>query len=251
LNIVFSYSFFFLQKWFLIHAFRGVRYTFTTSGIINDTKHQIPKSLFHRLKKHIDGPETSLALGEALEKIIDFYEGNRIFASLEIITYPSSINEFKQTLLQFGKAYIKIHNVDGTSKIKEWNVAEHEKSLDVNTALCSGYLQDWQKKGINKVEIAITQNDFKRLNKKEKLPMGIYRIISVEIVSGRSLNNRWNNDMQKIKTDKGIFIDNLQGAQFGFFREATPGYDWSSKIGETVQNVKIFDYKNHLWLNKQ
>ncbi len=81
--------------------------------------------------------------------------------------------------------------------------------------------------------------------------MSEYEIKSVKIVSGENLNPSWHTPMQIIKTDKGTFIDNLPGGQFGFFRVANPGYDWKSLIGQTISNVKIFHSRGYNWINIQ
>ena len=57
--------------------------------------------------------------------------------------------------------------------------------------------------------------------------------------------------MQSIITDKGSYIDNMAGVQFGYFRDANPGFDWSSKINEVVEDVKVFHHGGFKWLNKQ
>jgi hypothetical protein len=80
--------------------------------------------------------------------------------------------------------------------------------------------------------------------------METHKIISVDIVPGSTLNSKWRNKMQIIITDKGTYIDNIENAQFGF-PNAKPGFNWSSKIGETVQDIIIFYYGNFKWLNKQ
>jgi len=81
--------------------------------------------------------------------------------------------------------------------------------------------------------------------------METHEILSVQTVTGHSLNSRWRSNMQVIKTDKGIYIDNLEGAQFGYFNDAKPGYDWASQVGLKVSNIKVYDHANHRWLNKQ
>jgi hypothetical protein len=81
--------------------------------------------------------------------------------------------------------------------------------------------------------------------------METHKIISVKIVTGASLSPRWRNNMQIIETDKGTYIDNIEGAQFGYFHDAKPGYAWASKVGQTVNDIKIYDYANFKWLNKQ
>lgn len=79
-----------------------------------------------------------------------------------------------------------------------------------------------------------------------------HRIISVTIVEGNTLNANWKSNMQKIVTDKGNYIDNLKGRQFGCQEDgAKPGYDWASHVGEVVQNIRTFSSRGYLWLNKQ
>lgn len=75
--------------------------------------------------------------------------------------------------------------------------------------------------------------------------MDTYQIISVEIIDGNTLNQRWRSPMQKITTDKGEFIDNEPLKQFG---KNSPGFDWKSKIGQTVQ-AKIVINSNQKWLS--
>lgn len=81
--------------------------------------------------------------------------------------------------------------------------------------------------------------------------METHKIISVKIVIGSSLRPNWRNNMQIIETDKGTYIDNLEGAQFGYFKDANPGYNWSSEVGRTVNNIKIYNHDNFKWLNKR
>ena len=57
--------------------------------------------------------------------------------------------------------------------------------------------------------------------------------------------------MQIVTTDKGKFIDNVPSNQFGYFRVATPGYDWSKLVGQTTNHVKIFYSRGHRWINYQ
>jgi hypothetical protein len=81
--------------------------------------------------------------------------------------------------------------------------------------------------------------------------METHEIISVKIVKGSTLNKHWREKMQIVETDKGTYIDNYEGKQFGFFKEATPGFNWGSRVGERVDGIEIFQYEGHLWINKQ
>ena len=81
--------------------------------------------------------------------------------------------------------------------------------------------------------------------------METHKIISVKIVEGNTLNEKWKSPMQVIITDQGEYIDNMPGKQFGFFKDAGPGFDWKSCIGEKVSGIQIFKYSECDWLNKQ
>ena len=78
-----------------------------------------------------------------------------------------------------------------------------------------------------------------------------YEIRSVQIVDRETLNSRWHSKMQIVETDKGTFIDNIPNKQFGYFSTAKAGYDWSSLIGQTVSNIKIFYSRGFSWINYQ
>lgn len=78
--------------------------------------------------------------------------------------------------------------------------------------------------------------------------MSTFKILSVEIVEGKTLKPNWHNPMQKIKTAEGEFIDNMPGKQFGYHRDAEPGFDWEQKINQTVQ-AKIINCDGLNWLN--
>ena len=80
--------------------------------------------------------------------------------------------------------------------------------------------------------------------------MGVYEIISVKIVKGSILSKGWYEKMQIVETNKGTFIDNYIGKQFGFFKDANPGFDWGSRVGERVDGIKIIAHENHQWINK-
>ncbi len=81
--------------------------------------------------------------------------------------------------------------------------------------------------------------------------METHKILSVKTVSGSSLSSRWRNDMQVIETDQGSYIDNIEGAQFGYFNDAKAGYNWASKIGQQIDNIKIYNHAGYKWINKQ
>jgi len=74
----------------------------------------------------------------------------------------------------------------------------------------------------------------------------VYKIESVEIVPGSTLSSNWQEDMQKIITDKGTFVDNIANPKNSLL---TPGIDWSIHVGEEMDNITINYSKGHLWFN--
>jgi len=74
------------------------------------------------------------------------------------------------------------------------------------------------------------------------------KIISVEIVQGKELNSLWSSNMQKIVTDKGVFIDNVTNPKYPTI---PPGLDWISVIGKDVDNIYINHSKGYDWINKR
>ena len=43
----------------------------------------------------------------------------------------------------------------------------------------------------------------------------------------------------------------MKGGESGYFNDAKPGYNWASKVGQTVNNIKIYNHAGFKWLNKQ
>lgn len=78
-----------------------------------------------------------------------------------------------------------------------------------------------------------------------------HTIVSVVIVDGNKLKPNWKSPMQMITTDKGKYIDNMPGRQFGFLTGAKPGFNWEPTIGKSVAGIKVFNYAGYKWLNKQ
>lgn len=77
--------------------------------------------------------------------------------------------------------------------------------------------------------------------------METHEIISVKIVLGQSLSQRWSNNMQIVETNKGTYIDNVEDVP----PHLTPGYNWSSCVGQTISGITINNSAGFEWLNKQ
>ena len=73
------------------------------------------------------------------------------------------------------------------------------------------------------------------------------KIKSIKIVRGSTLNHKWSNPMQIVKTNKGKFIDNMPAKQFGDFKRGVHGYDWSKVLGLEIK-VNIVNNSGYEWI---
>ena len=71
-----------------------------------------------------------------------------------------------------------------------------------------------------------------------------YKILYVKTVEGTQLNPYWKGEMQLIETDKGEYIDNLEGITYGGFK----GHNWKKEIGKTI-SAKVVESANRKWLH--
>lgn len=130
---------------------------------------EISANLYQRLSIHAEGFETPASV---IERMVTFYEEQsgientvstkpmkELPLTLNIIYYPSDEESFRQELLQKKVAYLLLHKLDGSKELKEWNALNFSDRSSVNGNLRSGYLRDWQKKGIVKAEISTNRND--------------------------------------------------------------------------------------------
>jgi len=132
---------------------------------------RIADVLYNRLAAYAKGFETP---SNVMERILDAYEGKTSDLKgdigtgvvpemepsdvLQIKYIPDSEDKFKQQLLKFKKAYIKIYYTNGTTEIKEWNASRFSKSSKLDGNLRSGYLRGWKKRGIYKAELSVDRN---------------------------------------------------------------------------------------------
>jgi hypothetical protein len=75
-----------------------------------------------------------------------------------------------------------------------------------------------------------------------------FKIQSVNIVPGNEFNSNWRGNMQKVVTDKGVYIDNITNPENPML---TPGFDWSSVVGKTINDAVINHSRGCDWINKR
>ncbi|WP_158589133.1 hypothetical protein [Alginatibacterium sediminis] len=94
---------------------------------------ETPNSVIERLLKDVDGKSTKPTL--------DFY--------------PSNDVEFKKLLLKNKKAEVALYKTNGEIEVLVWNASKLKESSNIKANIWSGYLRDWETKGIKKAEFSI------------------------------------------------------------------------------------------------
>jgi len=69
------------------------------------------------------------------------------------------------------------------------------------------------------------------------------KILNVTNVKGTKYESNWRSDMQDVKTDKGVFIDNSTYSSF------KKGHDWEEEVGHFVEVHINSDRFGHKWIN--
>jgi hypothetical protein len=82
---------------------------------------------------------------------------------IEIEFLPADENRFRSSLIQRKRAYVVIHNIDGTIEpAKEWNASRFTESSNLRNNIFSGYLRNWKQRGIVKAVFSITPFDLEK-----------------------------------------------------------------------------------------
>jgi len=134
-----------------------------------DQQISVSVALYNRLAQHASGFDTP---ENVLERLLDFYEQNSgevlqtksnvvqaESQELDLVFFPRDEDSFKEQLLVSKQAWIALHYLDGTTKLKNWKIKEFRPSSNLRGNLFSGYLRGWRDKGIYKAEVAINKGD--------------------------------------------------------------------------------------------
>lgn len=112
---------------------------------------EISDSTYKRLAKLVEGFDTPDAV---ISRLLDSVEG-AVESKPEIIFYPSDEERFKRLLLRDQLAEVVIYKADMTREVSQWVAKRFTESSNLKANLWSGYLRDWKKKGITKIELSI------------------------------------------------------------------------------------------------
>jgi hypothetical protein len=79
---------------------------------------------------------------------------------VELIFVPNDERKFKLLLIDHKKAHVTLHKTDGSvDPPKEWNAGRFREQSNLRGNIFSGYLRDWQRRGIAKAVFAISDPD--------------------------------------------------------------------------------------------
>jgi len=110
------------------------------------------------------------------------------------------------------------------------------------------YGRDWFMNISTDISESDLSNRPKTVMKQVQTSSSGYYIEDVQVVSGSEFNSNWHSDIQKVITNKGIYIDNVTNPENLML---TPGFDWSSVIGMTVSDAVINHSRGCNWINKR
>ena len=112
---------------------------------------EITESVYDRLATKITGFGDTPSL--VIERLLNDVEGSSVKPSL--IFYPENESEFKKLLLRDKVAEVALYKKNGEVDVLSWNASKLKESSNIKANIWSGYLRNWEEKGIIKAEFAI------------------------------------------------------------------------------------------------
>lgn len=112
---------------------------------------EISDSTYNRLEKLAEGFDTP---DTVISRLLDSVEGT-VESKPEIVLCPSDEEHFKRLLLRDQLAEVAIYKSDMSREVSQWVAKRFTESSNLKANLWSGYLRDWKKKGITKIELSI------------------------------------------------------------------------------------------------
>tara|TARA_R110000772_G_scaffold110305_8_gene213868 strand:+ start:2110 stop:2721 length:612 start_codon:yes stop_codon:yes gene_type:complete len=88
-----------------------------------------------------------------IERLLNEAEGNNFKPSL--IFYPEDETRFKKLLMRDKKAEVILYKDNGELEILRWNAVRFKESSNIKANIWSGYLRNWEAKGIKRAEFSI------------------------------------------------------------------------------------------------
>lgn len=112
---------------------------------------EITESVYERLGARVTGFGDTPSL--VIERLLNDAEGASVKPSL--IFYPENESEFKKLLLRDKVAEVAVYKKNGEIEVIVWNASKLKESSNIKANIWSGYLRNWEEKGIIKAEFTI------------------------------------------------------------------------------------------------
>lgn len=118
-------------------------------------KLEISTDTYNRLANHATGFETPENVIIRLLDAYEFVPGKKP----ELSFIPENEDEFKQRLVESRLAHVELHLQDGTIETGNWNARSFSESSNLRANIWSGYLRNWEKRGIVSASFEVVHSD--------------------------------------------------------------------------------------------
>jgi hypothetical protein len=112
---------------------------------------EITESVYDRLATKITGFGDTPSL--VIERLLNDVEGASVKPGL--IFHPENESKFNELLLRDKVAEVAIYKKNGEIEVLVWNASKLKESSNIKANIWSGYLRNWEGKGIIKAEFTI------------------------------------------------------------------------------------------------
>ena len=124
---------------------------------------EISESVYSRLSQLIQGfGDTPDSI---IERLLNDAEGTKLKPRLTF--YPEDESKFKKLLLRDKKAEVVLYTENGEIEVLKWSASKFKESSNVKANIWSGYLRNWEVKGITKAEFTIYERPIDALKDKK------------------------------------------------------------------------------------
>jgi len=110
---------------------------------------------YNRLATHATGFESPENVIIRLLNAYEFVPGKKP----ELSFIPENEDEFKRRLVESRLAHVELHLQDGTIETGVWNARSFSESSNLRANIWSGYLRNWEKKGIVSASFEVVHSD--------------------------------------------------------------------------------------------
>lgn len=112
---------------------------------------EVSDSVYERLaKKIIDFSDTP---NSVIERLLNSAEDK--VSKPNLCFYPVDEVKFKKLLLRDKKAEVALYKNSGEIEVLVWNASKLKDTSNIKANIWSGYLRNWEEKGIRKAEFSI------------------------------------------------------------------------------------------------